>query len=181
MAHKGQRSITLQMDVPRSLKWTFSAIDRFEQLAKEELISQKIIKEEAQVQAESVINNFLGNTAILKLAFACALVDSKPDDPDLEMAAKAIDGLLENSGSLQDVIRAIQESFFLVVRPLQAAFLKKSWIASDELDEVKREEALLKAKDEMKKAKENIKTLGGKKSKESASSNLASTQEISGV
>jgi hypothetical protein len=175
MVSKGKRAITLQMDVPRSLKWTFKAIDDFEQLAKEELVKQELIKKDSPVEAEAVISNFLGNKTILKLALTCAVGDDNLD------ANSAIQGVFDNDGSLQDLVRALQESFFLASSPSRAASLKKSWQVLDELQEIQTEKAILEARKEMETAKDLIKTLGGKKSRGSASSNLESSLPTSGT
>ena len=161
---KGRRAITLQMDKARSLKWSFAAIDSFEQLARDELIRLKLIKDTDPVLGEAVIQNFLNQKGLLRIALNCALEDK---DVDLDTALNAY---MEQGGNLKDLIRALQESYFLAADPSFAASLQKRWQALDGLADLELEKALLESNQKMKDAKQMIKDLSGPQSKGSDSS-----------
>lgn len=112
--------ITLDMDQSRELNWTFTAIKEFEKRSRE-LLKRLDVKNERGLQianngsihAGFVLGNFGRLSDVMEAALGAAaglsVLEGKGGTPS--EAAKAIDAYLEKGGSLDDMQRALFESY----------------------------------------------------------------------
>jgi len=120
----------IEMDKPRELRWTFSAIKRFEGAAKV-LLRRQGVNNVPQQTAKSILAMYGLQADILEVAVGAAtgLSWQEEDDKPSE-AAQAIDGYLKQpENSLESLGRAVYRAFLEAADPSGIA------IAALEIDE----------------------------------------------
>jgi hypothetical protein len=111
------------MDSIRTFRWSFSAIEKFTDLARDLLVSKKLLKEDAPYTARSILEGAIKVPGVLRYAVAAAIGE---DDPD-----KMIDAYLEKGGDLQTLENKILEAYYLAADPSHIpAFRERLQIAS---------------------------------------------------
>ncbi|HPM26375.1 MAG TPA: hypothetical protein PLD96_03480 [Methanothrix sp.] len=140
--------ITLEMDQTRELKWTFSAIKEFEKRSRE-LLKRLDVKNERGLQianngsihAGYVLGNFGRLSDVMEAALGAAaglgVLEGKNGTPS--EAARAIDAYLEKGGSLDDLQRALFESYQHSNDPSSIAEWKAAIMREEEIRKINQE------------------------------------------
>jgi len=140
--------ITLVMDQERELRWTFSAIKNFEKKARE-ILKRLDVKTErglsiatnGSIHAGYVLGNFGRLSDVVEAAVGAAagldVLEGKNGGPS--EAARAIDAYLEKGGSLEDLQRALFESYQQSNDPSSIATWKEAVAREEEIRKVNQE------------------------------------------
>ena len=140
--------ITLAMDQERELRWTFSAIKNFEKRARE-ILKRLDVKTErglsitngGSIHAGFVLGNFGRLSDIMEAAIGATtgldVLEDKNGGPS--QAAVAIDAYLEKGGSLDDLQRALFESYQQSNDPSSIATWKEAVAREEEIRKVNQE------------------------------------------
>ena len=142
--------ITLAMDQERELRWTFSAIKNFEKIARE-IFKRLDVKTErglsitngGSIHAGFVLGNFGRLSDVVEAAVGAAagldVLEGKNGGPS--EAARAIDAYLEKGGSLDDLQRALFESYQQSNDPSSIAEWKAAIAREEEIRRINQEKA----------------------------------------
>ena len=142
--------ITLEMDQTREFRWTFQAIKEFEKRSRE-LLKRLDVKNERGLQianngsihAGFVLGNFGRLSDVMEAALGAAAglstMEGKNGAPS--EAAMAIDAYLERGGSLDDLQRALFESYQQSNDPSSIAEWKAAIQREEEIRRINQEKA----------------------------------------
>ena len=140
--------IVLEMDQSRELRWTFSAIKSFEKRSRE-ILKRLDVKSErglpiannGSIHAGYVLGNFGRLSDVMEAALGAAaglgLLEGKNGIPS--EAARAIDAYLEKGGSLDDLQRALFESYQQSNDPSSIAEWKAAIMREEEIRKINQE------------------------------------------
>ena len=140
--------ISLVMDQERELRWTFSAIKTFEKRSREILTRLDVkterglpISKSGYIHAGYVLGNFGRLSDIMEAALGAAaglkVLEGKDGAPS--EAAQAMDAYLLKGGSLDDLQRALFESYQQSNDPSSIATWKEAVAREEEIRKINQE------------------------------------------